>query len=227
MKEEGYERFYASYGTFMHDLLDGFYEGVYQKDELAMEFLTNFSVRVKGERPAESTVQSYIMKGVEYLNTFEPFVFDKIEVEKELSFAVDGRPFIGFVDILGENDGDFYIVDHKSRDLGHRSKRKKPTLKDLELDEMLKQLYVYSEGVFQTYGKYPEELWFNCFKNQTIIKEKFDPERHQEVMRWLVQTIEYIEEATDFPPQLDYFRCNYLCDHRENCVYYDTHFGKG
>lgn len=63
------EKFYATYGSFMHKLIEGYYRGYYTKDDMLTEFLVGFSENVKGARPQKSTVEKYIKCGVEYYFT--------------------------------------------------------------------------------------------------------------------------------------------------------------
>lgn len=211
--------FYSSYGSFVHELIEGFYKGRYSKGELPMLFLSQFSRRVRGDRPPGNIVQKYIQAGLEYLKSFEPFPYNVVDVEKKVTFSVGGHKFIGFIDYLGERDGELYIVDNKSRDLKPRSRRKKPTQKDMELDEMLRQLYLYSAGVYEEFGKFPKALCFNCFKNGVFIEEPFSEERYEEALKWAEKTIDKITNATEFYPSLDYFFCRYLCEYQDECCY--------
>ena len=123
----------------------------------------------------------------------------------------------GFIDYIGEKDGNFYCIDHKSHDLKPRSGRVKPTAKDKELDEYLRQLYLYSTAIKDKYGKFPDELWFNCYRSGVIIKEKFDEAKYNEVVEWAVRTIEEIKDDTDFEERYDYFWCRWICDQSVNC----------
>ena len=213
--------FYSSYGSFIHELLEGFYNGKYTKDELPTIFLSQFGKRVRGERPPGGIAQKYIQSGYEYLKSFEPFPYKMLGVEKRVAFSVGGNRFIGFIDFLGEKDGELYIVDNKSRDLKPRSKRKKPTIKDMELDEMLRQLYLYAAAVKEEYGKFPKALCFNCFKSGVFIEEPFVKERFYETLEWAEKTIDKITNATEFYPNLDYFFCRWLCEYRNECCYVD------
>lgn len=78
------------------------------------------------------------------------------------------------LDFLGESEaGELVLVDNKSRDLKPRSNRKRPTAKDTELDDMLRQLYLYSIPVFESFGRYPDWLCFNYFRSGVFIKERF------------------------------------------------------
>lgn len=211
--------FYASYGSFMHRLIEQYYRGNITKEEMLTKFLIDFQSEVSGERPQASTVQKYIEAGVEYLKGFQPFPYNMVDVEKKIDFEVGGNHFVGFIDYLGEKDGELYIVDNKSRDLKPRSKRKKPTLKDQELDEMLRQLYLYAAAIKQEYGKYPKELCFNCFKSGVFINEPFNEEAFHDAIRWVSQSIECIKNEEDFRPSVDYFGCKFICGVNKECCY--------
>jgi len=219
------DKFYATYGSFMHKLIEQYYTGELMREDMVSKFLTEFSNEVRGFRPKSSTVKKYIECGVEYLKNFKPFPFEMIAVEKEVKFSVNGIPFIGYIDFLGSRDGEIYIVDNKSRDLKPRSTREKPNTKDKELDEMLKQLYLYSAAVKQEYGKYPAGLCFNCFKYGVFIEEPFRMEEYEKTIEWVTQKIHSIEDTEDFEPKPDYFNCFYLCGVSDHCYRKDEVFG--
>lgn len=213
------DKFYATYGSFMHKLIERYYRKELTKDEMVTEFLTGFSSNVKGTRPQQSVVQKYIKCGVEYLKSFQPFPFDMVGVEKKVEFEVAGMPFVGFIDYLGEKDGEYYVVDNKSRDLKPRSNRSKPTVKDKELDKMLRQLYLYSAAVKQEYGKFPKSLCFNCFRTGVFIEEPFKIEAYNEAVNWATSMIEDIKSTDDFYPNREFFSCYYICGVSNDCIY--------
>lgn len=213
------DKFYASYGSFMHKLIENYYRGILSKDEMLTEFLTGFSKNVKGTRPQESTVQKYIRCGVEYLKGFQPFKYPMVEVEKRVEFEIEGLKFVGYIDYLGEENGEYYIIDNKSRDLKPRSNREKTTVKDKELDSMLKQLYIYSAAVKQEYGKFPKALCFNCFKSGVFIEEPFREEAYNEAISWVKRSVADIKSTDDFYPNREFFSCFYICGVSDDCVY--------
>ena len=140
------DKFYAAYGLFMHDLLEKYFKGENSKEEILMMFLTQFKAKTKGTgRPKAATVQKYFQSGTEFIKSLEPLRFKMISVEEKIDFKIGEFNFTGRIDYLGEEDGEFVIIDNKSRDLKPRSGREKPTLKDKELDLMLRQLYIYAE----------------------------------------------------------------------------------
>ncbi len=224
-KYEDTPQFYSSYGSFMHKLIEGFYKGELSKEEMQIKFLFDFKKEVKGVRPSADTVQKYIQAGRNYLENFTPFPFNVAGVEKEVRFKIDNMPFIGFIDFLGEKDGEYYIIDHKSRDLKPRSKRQSPTLNDHELDKKLRQLYLYGAAVKQENGKFPKALCFNCFKNGVFITEPFNKTAYDEAVSWAKNSIEEIKDAEDFHPLIDYFKCRFICGVNNECCYWQGQGG--
>lgn len=214
------DMFYASYGSFMHELLAQYYSRELTKDELPIRFLESFQYRVLGERPASSTVEKYIKAGVAYLSSFKPFDMNTLGVEEKVEFDIDGVNFIGFVDYVGEKDGEIYIVDHKSHDLKPRSKRKKPTQNDVEIDEMLKQLYLYSKPIKEKYGTFPTKLCFNCFKAGVVIEEPFSEAEYDNTIQWATGIINDIKNEIDFNPYIEFFKCKNICGCHDECCYW-------
>ena len=215
------KKFYAMYGLFMHDLLENYYSGRMSKSEVLTTYLTQFSEKTKGSgRPKWSTVKSYFTKGKDYLKQLKPMPYKAISIEEKVDFCIGNVRLTGRVDYLGvDEDGNLVITDHKSRDLKPRSNRKTPTLKDEELDKMLRQLYLYAEGIRQKYGKLPTKLCFNCFKNGVFIEELFNEDAYRKAILWAQQKVEEISNSEEFPPNIEYFGCNFLCDYSSQCCY--------
>ena len=212
-------KFYASFGSFMHRLIERYYRGEITKDQMLSDYLVGFSKEVQGVRPKEETLRKYIESGAAYLKSFRPFPYEMLEVEKKVNFDLNGTPFVGFIDYLGKDGDDLVIVDNKSRDLKPRSGRKKPTCKDQELDEMLRQLYLYSAAVEQEYGKFPKFLCFNCFKSGVFIVEPFNKTAFEQAKEWALDKIREIENADEFPPAQNVFSCFWICGVSDFCKY--------
>lgn len=213
--------FFASYGSFMHKLIERYYTGKLERKDLPLEFYINFQNEVKGVRPSANIASNYISKAIKYLNNFEVFPFGTIGVEKRYEFMLGERNFQGIIDYVGTaNNGDIVIIDNKSRDLQPRSGKKKPTKNDELLDSMLRQLYIYSVPVEAEFGRYPESLCFNCFKAGFFIKEPFNPEAMRESVEWALRTIEEIENEEYFDADPDMFKCRWLCGVQDECEFY-------
>lgn len=212
-------KFYASFGSFMHRLIERFYRGEISKEQMLSEYLSNFSKEVVGVRPKEETLRKYIECGASYLRSFRPFPYEMLDVEKKVNFEINGVPFVGFIDFLGKDGDDLVIVDNKSRDLKQRSGRKKPTRKDQELDDMLRQLYLYAAAVKQEFGKFPKYLCFNCFRSGEFIVEPFRIEAYESAVSWATEKIHAIEDSEEFPPKQNAFSCFWICGVSDFCKY--------
>lgn len=220
------EQFFATYGSFIHKLIERYYRGELTKDGMLTEYLTGFKENVRGTIPKESTVLKYIKDGTDYLRGFEPFGYNMVDVEQRVDYTIDGYKFVGYIDYLGERDGEYYIVDNKSRALSPRSGKAKPTASDRELDKMLRQLYLYSAAVKQKYGKFPKSLCFNCFRTGSFIEEPFRDEEYEKTVAWAKEKIEEIKKCDDFRPCVNYFSCLYICGLSDECEYSEIEFGR-
>ena len=100
--------FYSSYGSFIHKLLERFYKGEITKEEMEIKFLFGFQKEVLGERPNGKIVNNYINSGIEYLKNFQPLPFNTVAVEQKIDFKINNISFTGFIDYIGEKDGEIF-----------------------------------------------------------------------------------------------------------------------
>lgn len=211
-------RFYSSYGSFIHNILERFYKNEIGKEEMLNIFLSGFRENVTGEYPEESVVTNYIRAGCDYLKGFSALPYECLGVEKEIHYRVCDFDFIGYIDYIGKDNEDrIYIVDHKSKNLKQRNPKRQAG--NAKLDETLRQLYLYSIAVEQEYGKLPSFLCFNCFRTGVFIKEEFDIQKYEEAKRWAVDCIDKIANTEDFMPNQNYFYCRYLCGLNNYCEF--------
>ena len=220
------EMFYTEYGSLMHKILANFLTGKNDEGFLKTQFVSEF-VDLKNKlhygnmkgNPGTKVANKYFDTGLEFfcssLENFKNEISgcDIKAVEKRSYFKIGKYKFVGVKDLVLEKDGRLIIVDHKSHDLKPRN-GKKNTAANKELDKYLRQLYLYSQTED---GKRPAELWFNCFRTGTVIKEEFKSEKFKEVCDWAIETINTISNDTDFDENYNYFFCNYICDKHESC----------
>lgn len=215
------KQFFSDYGSFIHKILEKFFKGELKKEDLLSFYLINFKKEIKTKAPSQSMMLNYFNQGVDYLKNFiAPIDEYVIGVEKEVKFQIDGRSFIGFIDLVTNKGEELIITDNKSRNLKKRSNRKKPLKSDIELDNYLRQLYLYSIPINQEYGKLPKVLRFNCFRSQNTIEEPFDNKSFEESKKWATDSIEKILREDDWKPDLDFFKCKYICDVCDECEYF-------
>ena len=226
--EKGKEMFFAQYGSFIHELLADFYEGKFTASETYLRYIRGFKSQVNVYYPNRKVWRQYFESGGDYLkNLSMPSDRKIIGVEKEIHFKVDDVNFVGYIDRLDRlPDGSLAIVDHKSRILKPRSNRKKPTKTDEELDHYLRQLYLYARYLETEMGELPTKLCLNCFRAGVFIEEPFREDVYREVLKWAVGEVRRIEKEEDFPPNMEWFLCEYLCEVHDKCVYYKQNKGK-
>lgn len=189
------------------------------QDELVTFYLTNFRKEVVGAAPNRDIFNSYFEQGLNYLKNMDFPYPTPNAVEHRVDFFIGDKPFTGIIDCVAKDGDNIIILDNKSRALKPRSGRKKPTKSDLELDEYLRQLYLYSIPIQTEFQQYPERLEFNCFRTQQIIPEPFREDALEHAKLWALQTIDTITQNEDWSPKMEYWKCKYLCDHSHQCEY--------
>lgn len=210
----------------MHELLEGFYKGEKTADQVKTQYLVDFGARVKARAPNSVVFKNYFSGGFEYLKNLCPSGNKILSVESKLEFLIGSVPVVGYIDLVEEDgNGEIVLTDHKSKILKQRSGRQKPTKSDAELDAYLRQLYLYSRHVLDTYGRPPGKLRFNCFREQTVIEEPFDLKAYDRAIRWFLDAVSAITAETDFNPRIEPFKCRYLCEMRDVCDYYRLYKG--
>lgn len=215
--------FYSTFGSFVHEIFRKYFSGEIDEDGALLEFMTNFSDEVYGDRPQESTVAKYINSVINYFENFKGFGLNTVAVEKYVVFNIGDIKMQGYIDLVAvDEDGKLYVIDHKSRELKQRSTRKKPTAKDAELDEMLKQLYIYAGAIKSEYGRFPDYLCFNCYRNGEFIKEEFSEEKFNEVCEQVAKEVNLIMDEDRFCPSEEYYKCRFICGFNKECVYHQT-----
>lgn len=218
---DGKRLFFSDYGKFMHELLESYYKGGRTPDDLLYIYLTEFRQRVNPPAPGKKVFENYFTDGADCLRGLRQPEQTVLAVEEKVEFSIKDTPFVAYIDLVTEDaGGSISLTDNKSRALKPRSGRGKPTKADDELDEYLKQLYLYSAAVKKKYGRLPDKLCFNCFRTGTLIEEPFGNEAYNAALSWFLRRIEDIAAEQDFTPDIEYFKCRYLCGMQDRCEYY-------
>ena len=213
--------FFASYGSFIHELTGLFLSGQITRDETVNRYLIGFAGKTAGKTPSADIRLNYFRQGLKYLSSLTPEPGKILGVEEPVSYSIGQYPFIGFIDLVTiDPEGNLVITDHKSRTLKPRSSRKNPTASDRELDAYLRQLYLYSIPVSRLYGRTPDRLVFNCYRSGLKIVEPFNGRALKEAIVWASDSVQSIIATEEWRPNMDYFQCNYLCSERDQCEYF-------
>ena len=212
-EEEEVQHFYAEYGSLIHRILEQFYSGAITKEQALSKFMIGFVLDLPDEvKP--SIVEKYYQQGKEYLSSLAMSKEKIVGIEEKFNFKVGDYPFVGFVDLLLEDENGLIIQDHKSHILRRGTKKQEE-----EFDSFAKQLYLYSAGIEQKYGRLPYKLRFNCFRDGTMPEEMFNESKYEETKQWALDTISRIEQESKWEPALEWFKCRYICGFSDSCEY--------
>lgn len=225
------ELFFASYGSFLHRLLEGFYKGEYGKAEAFSRYIARFHREVKGTPPSGSIYRNYFLQGMAFLSSLQEPSEEIVGVEQYVRFSVGDLPFQGYIDLITKDEtGRIRVTDHKSRDLKTRSKRSlkggAKTETDKLLDAYLRQLYLYSGSIKSSFHALPSFLTFNCFRTGTVITEPYSEEAAKEAEYWAVSTVAKINAERDWNPNINTFTCKHICGVHRECEYYQLTGGR-
>lgn len=205
---------FAEFGGFVHSLLERFFRGEVEFFELSQLYQDEYNINVLHNFPDVTFCdlsEKYYQSGLEYFNSFEGIDdYDVICVEQKINLTIRNKPFVGYIDLIlrDKKDGQYVVVDHKSK---NKFKNKK------EKEHYLLQLYLYSLYVKEQYGEYPKVLKFNMFRAKEWVTEDFTQEKLENAINWFDITTDLIYSDTTFPKNKDDFFCKNLCGVREHC----------
>ena len=232
---KGWGNGFAQLGNLVHSIMERFYSKKLEQFELSDTFLNEFDeyvpygvkLRLKGGYTKDLT-DAYKRQCVDFLDKFKGFEGLKVVAIEEnfnIIIEIDGKEMLlnGFIDlILVDNEGNYYVLDWKSKS---KFKSKK------EAYEYAKQLYIYAIYIEHKYGAFPKELRFMQFRIDHTEIIEFSEEVLNQVIAWISKTINDIDDEMffcpiDFDDENKTFFCNNLCDFGQEsglCSFYSEY----
>ena len=214
---------FAEWGSFGHSILERYYKGELELWDLLDTYENEYHQKVTLDFPYNRYAdlsESYYAAGKKYFANFGGDFEDCeiLGVEQKVRLNINGYSFIGYIDLLVRSPEGIIVCDHKSKSKFTSKKEKM---------EFLRQLYLYSLYVKETYGEYPTKLLFNMFRVGKWEEEKFDKQALDDAVEWFTNTINAIYADKDFKDKIataykqqgkklkefrkDDFFCNELC----------------
>lgn len=223
--EKGVGNAFASYGSFCHSLCERFAKGETDIFSISQEYEDGFNDAIPENFPPNKYVdlrQKYYDEGMEYFDNIDlPIAeYDVVGVEKKVGFKINGKPFVGYIDLLlkDKENGELIICDHKSACLKF-NKNGSISKGDAEHYKSFKrQLYLYSKPLIEAGYKVSRLKW-NMFRARKWIDIPWDINEYNETLQWATDALKEIDAAVYYAPNPDYYFCNYICDQRECCEY--------
>lgn len=205
---------FASFGTFVHALMEQYAKGEVELWDLPQIYEWQFDTAVPEKFPYNKYVNlrdNYYVQGLNFLKNFQGYENTKIlGIEEEFSITIDDWKFDGIIDLVFQDANERLIIrDYKS---------KAAFKNDDEKHKYARQLYLYALYVKEKYGRYPDELQFLMFRKQTEpVCISFDINDLNEALQWAKNTVHIIRNTFDYPAQCEEFFSENLCNHREYC----------
>lgn len=194
---------FSDWGTFMHSLMQAYFERKMEFFELSQAYVDGYQENVVCEFPPNKFCdlgERYYNAGKAYLDSFEGLFEDceVLGVELKVYLVIEGRPFVGVIDLLLQHGDEIWIADHKSKS-AFKSKR--------ERAEYARQLYLYALFVREKYGKWPTKLIFHMVRdNGTLVEIPFDEKECEAAKQWFIETIDKIYQDVDFKSMPNHYR---------------------
>jgi hypothetical protein len=218
------QNFYAAFGKYCHTILEKLFKNELSINTIKYYYENNFDEEVDIYDVPYCTRDKYFYLGYNYFNNLDITWLKQyaiLGIEKECKFNIGNRSFIGYIDLLlkDRSTGNIIVIDHKSSEYPIGKKGYVLKKKRLDYNSYKRQLYMYSLSVFNEYGKYPNEIWWNYFKEQKWLKLPFIKEEYVNAIEWADNLIKEIYNEKSFIPKIDYFYCKNLCGFRNSCDY--------
>lgn len=186
---------FSDWGTFMHSIMERYFKHELEFFELSQVYVDGYAEAVKNKFPPNKFCdlsKRYYDAGKDYLDNFDGLFEDCeiVGVEQKVKLIIDGRPFVGVIDLLLRGPAGYIILDHKSKGRW-KSKR--------ELGEYARQLYLYAFYVKEQYGVWPIKLVFNMVRTGGELTEiPFVEADAIAAKQWFLDTIDAIYSDDKF-----------------------------
>lgn len=242
-EDRGEDSVYTFLGSAVHEIVEQLQKQTIDNQQAIIMFMDKVEdcEILDLEFMSESTKQKYIENISHFLANFKPITKGEFFIEEEIFVQIGDYLLRGFIDIYFKDKNEIIIIDYKTS-----SKFKKK-----ELIPNGRQLVLYAMALEQKYPdckvkaiawdmlKYVEvegargpklierrELEGQEYK-EGLVYHTLNDEIKQECIDYIIDTIQKIESATEYPPldiSKEYFYCSNLCGHRYRCEHYNKRF---
>ena len=236
LKTEQKDNIYTLLGSSIHDLVESLQQGEVTREVAIEKLETDFELfDILGFKfPSEKTKENYQKSITHFFRNFEPVHNSEFEIEKEVGFDLEGRKFVGYVDLLlHDSNGGVTIVDYKTSSKYTGDK----------LIHASRQLILYGIAL-EHMGYKVNGCKFNMLKYASVagkngrtkteqrcdltdepneplyVSVPYNDYTKQEAVEWALDLIKQIESYTIFDTYestFNSFYCNTLCSFCDSC----------
>lgn len=186
---------FAEWGTYMHALMERYFRGELEFFELSQAYVDGYEEGIKCDFPPNrfcNLSERYYQAGKDYLDKFDGIFNDCeiVAVEEKVKLDIEGRPFVGVIDLVVMDGEDYIVADHKSKSDLKTAKEKA---------EYARQLYLYALYVHKKYGKWPTKLVFHMVRaGGKLVEIPFVQADCDAAKQWFLDTINAIYADEEF-----------------------------
>lgn len=219
-KKDREGNFFSDFGSFIHLLLEEYFGGKLEIEDMVEYYEKNYSLNVLSSPPPfpKGMAEKYYNSGLDFFAQFPSYNIRKenyeiLGIEDGFNTSFDDIPLIIKPDIILRNKktGKVTLLDYKT------SKKD-----DEKLIGYKRQLHMYA--YFLWYEKQIEvdniKLWF--IRDKELFDIPNNPFEIQETLEWMKDVRNRITEETAWEPNLskknEYF-CGYLCSVKLDCPF--------
>lgn len=216
--------FWAENGSLVHETLEKIFSGEISAEDAVTYYVDHFESDIFYKTKDTTMRRTFEICSDYFAETDFKWIsgYDILGIEEKVELEIEGHKFLGYIDLLlrRKDNGKIILLDHKSGNYFFKKDGNVKKHMEHSFNSYRKQMYLYCHAVRQIYGKFPDLIVWNHFKDGgkfSIIP--FKEEEYKETLDWFVDTINRISEEEEFNPTLDFFYCVNLCSFRKSCEY--------
>lgn len=211
--EKTVDNAFGEFGTYCHLILEKYFKGELEKEELARYFADNYYKNIFTDFPSfpKGMEEKYCANVYEF---FKNFNFDKenyeiMAIEEELFVDIDEYKVIIKPDLRLRNKktNEIIIIDYKTSNMTRAG----------EIEKDKNQIAFYSLGVLLGHNLKVNkgQLWF--LRYNEIVEFEITNELQLKAKQWFKTQIKLIEQEINWNKTPDNYFCKNLCGVRNIC----------
>ena len=218
-KLKRYQNAFAEYGLLIHEIFERYLRDEIKKKNLLEYYKKNYEYFVISEFPPfHNMQQTYYDAGIKFFKDidFDIKDFEVLMIEDVIETNIEGISLVVKPDavIKEKATGKIILLDYKTSKLYNNSSDNK------KIDGYLKQMFLYSYGIWLTKDIAIDEIWIWFIRNGIFKKFIVDEEGILNTIEWIKKIHDKIQNDKEWKPNLEKsnkFFCEYICAHRDTC----------
>lgn len=232
--KERRDNFFSDYGSFCHLILEKYFKGMIDANDMVQYYIDHYSEHVVSDAPPypPSMEEQYYKDGIDFFTNFKfnKEDYDIVFIEDAINHNANGIDIIIKPDLVlkDRRSGIHILIDYKTsklkniaygtveiaeKDLSYYDKRK--------VFDYKKQFLLYVKYIWECLNIEVKEIWVWFIRNNAEVVIPVEAMEVEEANEWFLTTIEKIkaEEKWDHntDPKNKYF-CENICGVGGHCV---------